>query len=102
MIKSFRDRCPSGRDGPAGVIPRPISLSVGINQGDETMRIPILTISLFLLTACQTTAEVTCADKGYERDSPEFQRCVAGEREAGSIQMMEEAGEGGLGRRTEP
>ena len=77
-------------------------MSVDMNQGDKTMRIPILVISLFVLTACQTTAEVTCADKGYARDSPEFQRCVASEREAGSIQMMEEAGEGGLRRRSEP
>jgi len=66
------------------------------------MRITLWLISIILLAACQTTAESTCSGKGYAPDSPEFRNCVAAEREAGSIQMMEEAGEGGLRRRTEP
>lgn len=66
------------------------------------MRRVILIVCATILSACQTTAESTCAGKGYARDSPEFRNCVAGERERGSVQMMEEAGEGGLRRRTDP
>lgn len=66
------------------------------------MRTTLLFIGIMLLAACQTTAESTCSGKGYAPDSSDFRNCVAAEREAGSIQMMEEAGEGGLRRRTEP
>ena len=63
------------------------------------MRISVTILMLLMLTACESTAERTCAREGYADGTPEFRECVSERRVEGSVRMKEKAAGGGLQRR---
>ena len=65
------------------------------------MKIVVSVLCLFMLTACQTTSQATCAKEGFKEGTPEFRDCVAKQRAIGAKEMSRQAGSGGLRRDTE-
>lgn len=58
------------------------------------MRVAVFVAILWFVVACEMMSERDCSNEGFEPGSPEFSACVRERRTEGSVQMMEEAGQG--------